>query len=86
MAMKPVKPKVMAKPKPRPKKSNKVSTELYPLVAAKGIAKVGKDTASYYANKLTPKDKKQIVKGGPRPKMQRVAQPAKPKRMAQKGR
>jgi hypothetical protein len=26
------------------------------------------------------------VKGGPRPKMQRMAQPAKPKRMAQKGR
>ena len=76
----------MANPKPRPKKSNKVSTELYPLVAAKGIAKVGKDTASYYADKLTPKSKKQIVKGGSRPKMERVAQPMKPKRMAKKGR
>jgi hypothetical protein len=64
---------------PRPKKSNKVSTELYPLVAAKGIVKAGKDTASYYADKLTPKSKNQIVKGGPRPKMKRMAQPAKRK-------
>lgn len=76
----------MKKSKPLPKKSKQESTELYPVTAAKGIVKVGKDTASYYANKLTPKDKKQIVKGGPRPKMKRMAQPMKPKRMAKKGR
>lgn len=84
------KPKVTAKPRtqarmqPKPKRKSEDSVASYPLVAAKEIGKIAKDTASYYADKLTPKNKNQIVKGGPRPKMKRMAQPALPKRMAQK--
>jgi hypothetical protein len=35
---------------------------------------------------FSSKSKGQFTKGGPRPKMERMAQPAKPKRMAKKGR